>query len=324
MDGWLVIEPPRDIRDLVLLIRYNAPAEEQRRAQAQGADPQGDRLRRRQGRPDQLARRARGATPSIPTTSPGASTSCSSTRTGNIRWPITATRRTASSRPSSTRRRTSPPSCYLKPGMKVLDIGCGWGGLALYLHRHYDVDVLGVALAPDQIEFSNERAAEAGRRRPGQVRADGLSRRRGPVRPDHQRRPDRASRHAALSGLLRPHPPPAQGRRRDVLALLRPDGRAGRHRQMDPQVHLPGRLYPGALRAGHRGGEEPADRHRRRGDALPLRPHARGMVQPDDGRTRRRSPRSTTSASSACGNSIWPAPRPRSAMAAWSTGSSNM
>ena len=38
--------------------------------------------------------------------------------------------------------------------MKVLDIGCGWGGLALYLHRHYDVDVLGVALAPDQIEFS--------------------------------------------------------------------------------------------------------------------------------------------------------------------------
>jgi cyclopropane-fatty-acyl-phospholipid synthase len=50
----------------------------------------------------------------------------------------------------------------LKPGMKVLDIGCGWGGLALYLHRHYDVDVLGVALAPDQIEFCKERAAAAG------------------------------------------------------------------------------------------------------------------------------------------------------------------
>jgi cyclopropane-fatty-acyl-phospholipid synthase len=50
----------------------------------------------------------------------------------------------------------------LRPGMKVLDIGCGWGGLALYLHRHYDVDVLGVALAPDQIEFCNERAREAG------------------------------------------------------------------------------------------------------------------------------------------------------------------
>ena len=47
-------------------------------------------------------------------------------------------------------------------GMRVLDIGCGWGGLALYLHRHYDVDVLGVALAPDQIEFCKERAEAAG------------------------------------------------------------------------------------------------------------------------------------------------------------------
>jgi cyclopropane-fatty-acyl-phospholipid synthase len=51
---------------------------------------------------------------------------------------------------------------YLKPGMTVLDIGCGWGGLALYLHKHYDVDVLGVALAPDQIEFCQERAAALG------------------------------------------------------------------------------------------------------------------------------------------------------------------
>ncbi len=51
---------------------------------------------------------------------------------------------------------------HLKPGMRVLDIGCGWGGLALYLHRHYDVDVLGVALAPDQIAFCKERAEAAG------------------------------------------------------------------------------------------------------------------------------------------------------------------
>lgn len=55
---------------------------------------------------------------------------------------------------------------YLDPatssGKRVLDIGCGWGGLALYLHRHYDVDVLGVALAPDQIEFCRERAKAEG------------------------------------------------------------------------------------------------------------------------------------------------------------------
>jgi cyclopropane-fatty-acyl-phospholipid synthase len=51
---------------------------------------------------------------------------------------------------------------HLQPGMRVLDIGCGWGGLALYLHRHFGVEVLGVALAPDQIEVANERAAAAG------------------------------------------------------------------------------------------------------------------------------------------------------------------
>ncbi|MEO7365954.1 MAG: cyclopropane-fatty-acyl-phospholipid synthase family protein [Sphingomicrobium sp.] len=51
---------------------------------------------------------------------------------------------------------------YVKPGMKVLDIGCGWGGMALYLHRHYDVDVLGVSLSPDQIRFCRERAEAAG------------------------------------------------------------------------------------------------------------------------------------------------------------------
>ncbi|GGD54536.1 methyltransferase domain-containing protein [Erythrobacter arachoides] len=48
------------------------------------------------------------------------------------------------------------------PKMRVLDIGCGWGGLALYLNRTYGCEVLGVALAPDQIAFCKERAAEAG------------------------------------------------------------------------------------------------------------------------------------------------------------------
>ncbi|MCL6251751.1 cyclopropane-fatty-acyl-phospholipid synthase family protein [Altererythrobacter sp. KTW20L] len=46
--------------------------------------------------------------------------------------------------------------------MRVLDIGCGWGGFALYLNKHYGCEVLGVALAPDQIAFCKERAKEAG------------------------------------------------------------------------------------------------------------------------------------------------------------------
>ncbi len=105
---------------------------------------------------------ARVATPSTPTTSPAASTNCSSTRTGNIRWLIIATPANSLEQAQLDKKAHIAAKLYLKPGMKVLDVGCGWGGLAMYLHRHYDVDVLGVALAPDQIEFSNERAAAAG------------------------------------------------------------------------------------------------------------------------------------------------------------------
>lgn len=47
-------------------------------------------------------------------------------------------------------------------GLRVLDIGCGWGGLALYLHRHYGCEVLGFSLAEDQVAFARERAAAAG------------------------------------------------------------------------------------------------------------------------------------------------------------------
>ncbi|WP_375399000.1 class I SAM-dependent methyltransferase [uncultured Sphingomonas sp.] len=50
----------------------------------------------------------------------------------------------------------------LKPGMKVLDIGCGWGGMALYLHQHYGVEVLGVTLSDEQIATAKARAAAAG------------------------------------------------------------------------------------------------------------------------------------------------------------------
>ncbi len=51
---------------------------------------------------------------------------------------------------------------YLKPGHKVLDIGCGWGGMALYLHRTFGVEVLGITLSEEQLKIARERAEEAG------------------------------------------------------------------------------------------------------------------------------------------------------------------
>ena len=50
----------------------------------------------------------------------------------------------------------------LKPGQRVLDIGCGWGGMALYLHKVAGVDVLGITLSEHQLKIARERAAAAG------------------------------------------------------------------------------------------------------------------------------------------------------------------
>ena len=50
----------------------------------------------------------------------------------------------------------------LKPGQRVLDIGCGWGGTALYLNRVADVEVLGVTLSEEQLKVARRRATEAG------------------------------------------------------------------------------------------------------------------------------------------------------------------
>ncbi len=50
----------------------------------------------------------------------------------------------------------------LEPGMKVLDIGSGWGGTALHLAQRYDVDVTGLTLSTEQHALSQRRAAEAG------------------------------------------------------------------------------------------------------------------------------------------------------------------
>jgi len=50
----------------------------------------------------------------------------------------------------------------LEPGMTVLDIGCGWGGMALYLHQHTGADVLGITLSEEQLKVARRRAQEAG------------------------------------------------------------------------------------------------------------------------------------------------------------------
>ena len=50
----------------------------------------------------------------------------------------------------------------LKPGERLLDIGCGWGGLIMYAAQHYGVDATGITLSGRQAELANERIGQAG------------------------------------------------------------------------------------------------------------------------------------------------------------------
>lgn len=49
-----------------------------------------------------------------------------------------------------------------RPGLEVLDIGCGWGGLALHLAREHGARVVGITLSTEQLEVARARALEAG------------------------------------------------------------------------------------------------------------------------------------------------------------------
>ncbi len=48
----------------------------------------------------------------------------------------------------------------LKPGQTVLDIGCGWGGLAEHLARHYQVKVVGVTVSQEQQAFAQQKLSD--------------------------------------------------------------------------------------------------------------------------------------------------------------------
>jgi cyclopropane-fatty-acyl-phospholipid synthase len=50
----------------------------------------------------------------------------------------------------------------LAPGMRLLDVGCGWGSLALHAAREYGADVVGITLSAEQAELARQRTEQAG------------------------------------------------------------------------------------------------------------------------------------------------------------------
>ena len=50
----------------------------------------------------------------------------------------------------------------LRPGMRLLDVGCGWGGMVMHAARHHGVHAVGVTLSSRQADWARKAVAEAG------------------------------------------------------------------------------------------------------------------------------------------------------------------
>ena len=57
-----------------------------------------------------------------------------------------------------------------RPGQRILDVGCGWGSLAIHAARHYGAQVVGVTLSPSQAQPARDRVAAAGLERQVEIR----------------------------------------------------------------------------------------------------------------------------------------------------------
>jgi cyclopropane-fatty-acyl-phospholipid synthase len=211
MDGRLVMEQG-DVRDLVLLIRENAPWEKEGALKPKG--PISKAIHHLIGRLDQInwkTRSARNAEHTYNLTRRLYELFLDEDRQYTCAYYLDP--RNSLEQAQLDKKAHIAAKLNLKPGMKVLDIGCGWGGLALYLHRHYDVDVLGVALAPDQIAFCKERAEAEGVA--DRVKFELMDYR------DVQGQFDRISSVGLIEHLGTPHYP---GFYRHMNRLLKPDG----------------------------------------------------------------------------------------------------
>jgi cyclopropane-fatty-acyl-phospholipid synthase len=117
----------------------------------------------------------------------------------------------------------------LKPGERLLDIGCGWGGLALAAAQRYGVSVLGITLSERQAEYGAEQSARLRLKRSGADRDAGLSRfGKGVVRQDRQRGHVRARWPKSPASILLSSVSAAQTRRPVSQSWDLAPGRAGR------------------------------------------------------------------------------------------------
>ena len=90
----------------------------------------------------------------------------------------------------------------LKPGMTLLEVGCGWGLTLQRAMEKYDVNVIGLTLSKNQQAYCDQLLASSTRKRTFDVRLEGWEQFHSPGRPHRLDRGVRALRLRALRRLL--------------------------------------------------------------------------------------------------------------------------
>jgi len=167
MWGWLVVDEPHDIRDLILLFTQNSKRIGDRAIQSQGlARKLGQKAIAKLDGINLRGSARKNAEHTYNLTRELYERFLDEDRQYTMAYYRGDPATTSLEQAQMDKKAHLAAKLYLEPGkcegMRVLDIGCGWGGFALYLNQMYGVEVLGVALAPDQIAFCKERAKVAG------------------------------------------------------------------------------------------------------------------------------------------------------------------
>ena len=168
----------------------------------------------------------------------------------------------------------------LKPGQRILDIGSGWGGMALHLAEAVDADVTGVTLSQEQLKVANDRAVATGRGEHVRFRLE-----------DYRHVEEKFDRvvsvgmfeHVGINNYdtyFKKVAALARRRRRSSHPHDRPSRWTRRHESLDHEIHLPRRLHARAQRDTARGRKSRPHRHRRRNAALALCADTRRLAPP--------------------------------------------
>ena len=168
------------------------------------------------------------------------------------------------------KRHIAAKLCLDRPDLQVLDIGCGWGGLALTLARDYGARVTGITLSREQLAEARDRAI-----------AEGLEDRVTFELMDYRAVDQKFDRIVSVGMFEHVGIGHYQTFFDTVARSLTPDGvaldprhrtqrRSVQHQSLDRQIHLPRRLLPGAVRGAAVGRALRPGRHRHRNPAAAL------------------------------------------------------